>query len=139
MPHYLVVQNLTGDQPGESAQAVDFTITISADPGFRPGTASDDDLGTINIRYAGDQGGCTVLVGITLEYNDRYIDPPSNFFPVPNLMLGEDNYAIAGQISCVMWGSCVVTGQGVLDIQDGWTYDLVWQDLGNGFCAMELQ
>lgn len=147
MPYYLLVTNLTGDESGEAAEPVDFSITIARDNTTSYPTvianAGDDPAeatGDIMIRYTGDQGGCNILIQIAFEYDEIMVEPPSSYFPVENLTLGEDSYHIAGSIQCPAWGTdCLVVSTGEINIEDGRTYDIVWQDQGTGYCAMELR
>lgn len=134
--YYVLAQNLTGDQPGEPEEAVNFSFTITPDSGTVPGPATS---GAIYIRYTGDMGGCAVNLAIELEQNARIISPTGNFFSVENLALGEDYYTIVGTIQCSVWGTnCTAVGEGAIVLQNELTYDIRWQDLQTGYCAVSL-
>ena len=102
-------------------------------------TGRPGQTGSINIAYVPDQAGCSLNIAIQLERNNRVINPTGNFFTVGSLMMGQENYTIYGNIACAMLGfSCIASGADTLYLEDGATYNVVWQEAGPGMCGIGL-
>ena len=137
--YYLGVSNITGDEPGEPAEPLDFTVTISAVPGASAPPGSQGGSGTINLAYIPDQAGCGLNIAIQFERNNRTITPTGNYVTLNGMTLGQENYSIYGNITCPMFGfSCVASGADTLYLEDGGTYNVMWQDAGAGMCGIGL-
>jgi hypothetical protein len=137
--YYLAVSNLTGDEVGEPAEALDFTVTVSAEPGGASFSDSQGETGSINIAYTPDQAGCSLNIAIQLEKNNRTITPAGNYFTVHSLLMGQENYSIYGNITCAVLGfSCIASGADTLYLEDGGTYNVVWQEAAPGMCGIGM-
>lgn len=116
-------------------------------PGEQANTETNDpqvlrkpvtDKGSISIRYTGDAANCAINIEILLVNNNRVITPTGNLFNVNDLNLGQEYYEIEGMISCGVVGSCFVSAEDSIFLQQGNIYDIVWQTDEFGQCYIAL-
>lgn len=92
---------------------------------------------SILLAYGGDQYGC--MLPLTFSIGDRSIQPQGRFARFDDLPPGRQTYRITGSINCPTIGSCSVDSEGVLEVVDGRTYDLVWQNTSFALCDAILR
>lgn len=92
---------------------------------------------SINIAYSGDNYGC--MLPITIDIGGISFVPTGNLYTVSGVEEGPADYYISGEIHCAALGSCQVYGEGVIGVQSGRTYNLVWQNTGYAQCSAVLQ
>jgi hypothetical protein len=92
---------------------------------------------SILLAYGGDQYGC--MLPLTFSIGDRSIQPQGRFARFDDLPPGRQTYRITGSINCPTIGACSVDSEGVLEVADGRTYDLVWQNTSFGLCDAILR
>ncbi|MEP6390342.1 MAG: serine protease [Halioglobus sp.] len=140
LPYYIVVKNLTGDESGEPAAAVEFTITISADLEASLPAQASPTAGDISLRYQGDEWGCTLNLDIQFESNGMAYSLNANPYQISGMTLGEDYYYIDGNISCPSprW-SCAGTGEDSIVLENGSVFDILWQGNDDESCSVWLE
>lgn len=92
---------------------------------------------SISIAYPGDYYGCNLPVSISI--GDQTFYPQGRIFQASNIELGQQKYQINGQINCLYIGSCLVQGEGTINIIPNRTYHLFWQNVAIGQCTAVLQ
>lgn len=51
---------------------------------------------------------------------------------------GVQRYTMQGVVNCQTIGNCTAAGSGVIDVFDGATYAVIWQNTGYGTCSLTL-
>lgn len=120
-----------GEGEGRSVEKVVDDRDAGEEKVDRPRRAS------ILLAYGGDQYGC--MLPLTFSIGDRSIQPQGRFVRFDDLPPGRQTYRINGSINCPVIGSCSVNSEGVLEVADGRTYDLVWQNTTFGICDAILR
>ena len=92
--------------------------------------------GKIYLRYIGDPYGC--VLNLKIRIGDKSIVPTANLFPAEDVELGQADYEIQGEIRCLAAGLCAAAGSGAIDVRDGATYDVVWQNTAYARCDVRL-
>lgn len=100
-------------------------------PPSRPSTT------TVNLAYAGDMYGCYLPISVNI--GGQNFAPQSNFYTVSGIPKGEQAYSISGQINCGAYGVCTAYGEGYIQVKEGATFYLVWQNTAYGQCSIWLQ
>ena len=103
-------------------------------PSVSPNTSRTS---TVNIAYAGDNYGC--LMPISVNLGGQIFELEGNFFTVSNIPLGQQAYQIAGEVDCGAYGACTAYGEGFVQVKEGATFYLVWQNTAYGQCSIWLQ
>lgn len=92
--------------------------------------------GDIQIRYLGDWYACNLQ--LTIEIGGKRFRPTGSMYTVRDVPLGEADYEIDGMITCPMAGACNASGSGTIEIRDGATYDVSWQNTAYAQCTIML-
>lgn len=111
------------------------TQESSPEPPPEPATVAAD-LAAIDLVYSGDAYGC--VLQITVDVGGRSAQPTGNRFTMREVPTGPQDYAISGTISCAVAGFCTASGEGVIDVVDGRSYSVSWQNTGIGQCRVSL-
>ncbi|MCB0640456.1 MAG: hypothetical protein KDC44_02405 [Phaeodactylibacter sp.] len=101
-----------------------------------PITTSRPQMTSINVAYTGDAYNC--MLPITITIGGMSFQPQGNLFTVSNIPTGSQPYQISGQVQCGAYGNCSAYGEGVLDIRQGMTYYVGWQNTAVGQCSIWL-
>ncbi len=107
------------------------------DKGGEDRTPSQPQTTSVGLAYTGDVYGCTLP--LTISIGEKSVTPQSNVSQMPGVELGNQPYSVSGQINCPMAGSCQASGQGIIDVTVGRTFNIVWQNTGVGMCTVLLQ
>ncbi len=97
---------------------------------------SDKNTASIQIIYTGDNYGCNLPISINI--GGKIFNPTSNPFNISGIPLGEQTYAIRGQINCQTIGSCNAAGQGYINITENATVYIGWKSVNYGQCQIWL-
>ena len=98
---------------------------------------SRPETSTVNIAYAGDNYGC--FIPISINIGGQIFEPTGNFFTVSGIPQGQQAYQIAGEVDCGAYGVCTAYGEGYVQVEQGATLYLVWQNTAYGQCSIWLQ
>lgn len=90
--------------------------------------------GTINLQYLGDNFACAL--DLSIDVGDQRVVPQSNLVVLDGVPLGNVPYSIVGTIGCPNAGNCAASGNGTLYVNDGGTYNLMWQNTSFGQCQV---
>ena len=118
--------------------------TSRPEEGYAPGTGESYEENTpaqttsISVLYRGDYLYCTLNVDIVVGgMQAAFVQ--QNKFVVNGLEAGSQLYSISGQVVCPQAGSCLLGGQGTIDVVEDGTYYLVWQGgTGTSQCVAAL-
>lgn len=117
------------------------TTTISGSGGVTvPPTASPvapATTGTVTLTYPDDGLGCQLFVQIDL--GGTAFSPTGLRHVQTGVPLGDQSYAIGGQITCPTLGTCEASGSGVIGIADQRSYAVLWENTAIGFCDIWLE
>ena len=93
---------------------------------------------SIQVLYRGDYFYCTINADIIIG-GKQAVFMQQNQSVVNNIETGNQLYSISGQVSCPQSGSCLLGGQGNIDVVENGSYYLVWQGgTGTGQCVAAL-
>lgn len=91
----------------------------------------------VTIAYAGDLYSCNLTLAMSI--GGMEFIPLSNSFLVQNIPTGLQQYAILGSIDCGMNGSCTAIGYGQINVVQGGTYNIQWNNSGYAECTVVLR
>ncbi|MBV9163121.1 MAG: hypothetical protein JO309_06450 [Pseudonocardiales bacterium] len=92
---------------------------------------------SIDLAYPGDRFGCWLQ--LIVQIDDQTAQPNSNRFMMRNVLVGPQEYAITGSISCAVAGVCAATGSGIIDVVNNQSYLVSWLNTAVGRCQVTLQ
>lgn len=58
---------------------------------------------------------------------------------VDNVLTGAQSYTVTGSITCPTLGFCSAEGSGVIDVAQGRSFMVVWQNTDFALCSVALQ
>jgi len=90
----------------------------------------------ITIAYSGDMYGCGLQLGMNI--GGLQFVPIGNSFVVYNVPVGIQQYSISGTIACAAIGNCTAGGNGQINIVQGGTYWIRWNNTGYAQCTIQL-
>jgi hypothetical protein len=91
---------------------------------------------TVYVAYAGDPYGC--VLNLQLAIGGQTFLLSSNPYAVRGLAEGVSNYQLTGRIQCTAIGACNAAGGGQVEVRDGVTFNLLWQNVGYAQCTASL-
>lgn len=94
---------------------------------------------SIQILYRGDNLYCNLATNIVVGGKPAAF-VQQNQFVVDDIGTGSQLYSISGQVNCPQTGSCMLGGEGTINVAENSSYYLVWQGgAGTGRCVATLQ
>lgn len=138
----LAAAGVFDDDDGDSAGPQDtvVTTTISGEQNPVSTTAAPQPAattGTISVNYNPEGLGCNLLLEI--DVGGAVFVPSGLQHVQTGVPLGDQSYAINGQITCATGFACDASGSGALSIADQRSYNVLWQESGFGLCEVFLQ
>lgn len=91
----------------------------------------------ITIAYSGDMYNCNLTLAMSI--GEVEFIPLSNSFLVQNIPTGLQQYAVLGSIDCGINGSCTAVGFGQINVVQGGTYNVQWNNSGYAECTVVLR
>lgn len=92
---------------------------------------------TIQLAYTGDLYNCNLPV--TIWIGDKSFQPQGFRSRLDNVLVGLQQYKIAGSILCPGIGNCQVQGEGSIEVAPGNAYYFKWNLAGPARCSAILQ
>lgn len=124
-------------------------VTTVQEPSTNPPSPAEDqesaqselstqpDRATAILEYQQAATGCNPIIDVTI--GDRTFTPDELVFAARDVQVGMQDYSISGTVICSNGVGCSASGFGTIDVEEGHTFYVEWQEVAVGRCDLILQ